>query len=887
MTTFFILLIIGIALGLLVSQGLKSYRRWQAQRLEEAYAEWRSAQRYTVLKILPPKNNEKTPLSAEQMFAALHGIFRDEALFQDQVSFELAAHGKFIHFYVYVPRHLKEFVEGQIYAQYPSVEINEVDDYAALVQAGQPVVGAELVLTKDDVYPIQTFPNFTVDPLSGITGVLGNLGDAQQLWIQVIVRPVSESWQEKGIEYVAAKRLGIKKTNQSIFLRVLSSIGRLLIDAIRSLFQPGAPAAEGGGGEASSSEDARPQLSAPEEAALKGVEAKVTKLGFETKIRLLTMADDAYSARSKIEAVTGAFKQFNSTNMNGFKASGITESQLSLQAYQQRDFTGPGMIFNTEELASIYHLPAVTVETPSIAWAGSKKGEPPSGLPFEGQVDESEVTYLGVTDFRNFKHKFGIKARDRRLHMYAIGKTGTGKSTLMQNMIVDDIHKGRGVAVVDPHGQLVADVLGQIPAHRINDVIYFNPADRDFPIGFNLLENVEPDLRNVVASGAVGIFKKLFAESWGPRLEYILRNAILALLEYPGSTLLGINRLLTDKPFRQRVVQHITDPVIRDYFENEFERYDPKFRTEAIAPIQNKVGQFLSGSTIRNIVGQPKSAINIRNLMDNGKILLLDLSIGRIGEDSSALLGALMITQIQLAAMGRADVSEDQRRDFYLYVDEFQNFATESFATILSEARKYHLNLMLTNQYIAQMPETVAAAIFGNVGTIVSFRVGPSDASGLVREFEPVFAAVDLINLDNHHIYVKMAIDGVTRPAFSATTLPPQKEPTANLEKIIEQSRQRYGKSRELIEQEIRTWSEGSRTKGSDTASGGSGRNFQGGGERGFSSPQSRTQTPQPQSGQGRASASQPANDVSWFTSDGLQLSKEVSVKPNPPKTDQ
>ena len=780
------------------------YRNWQEQQKAEAYIEWRSSQRYTVLKVLPPKNNEKTPLSAEQMFAALHGIFRENALFQDQISFELVTHDKFIHFYVHTPQHLREFVEGQIYAQYPQVEIYEVEDYAGLGDS-QPIIGGELVLTKDDVYPIQTFLNFTVDPLAGITGVLGSTGDRQQIWIQFIVKPVSESWQEKGIEFVAAKRLGLSLEKQGVFIRILGTVGRAFVDLISALFRSSSTPAEGAAVESS---DNRVQLSAPEEAALKGIETKITKLGYETKIRILVTAPDPYSARSKVEAITGAFKQFNSTNMNGFKASLLTESHELLGAYRSRQFDGVGMIMNTEELASLYHLPALTVETPNIDWAGSKKGEPPSNLPLEGVADENDVTYFGTTDFRNFKHKFGIKAIDRNLHMYTIGKTGTGKSTLLENMIIDDIHKGRGVAMVDPHGQTIEHVLDMIPAHRIKDVVYFNPADKDFPIGFNILENVNPDLRNVLASGAVGIFKKLFAESWGPRLEYILRNTVLALLEYPGSTLLGINRLLTDKAFRKKVVLHITDPVIKDYFENEYERYDPKFRTEAIAPIQNKVGQFLSSSTIRNIVGQQQSALNIRELMDSGKILLADLSIGRIGEDNTALLGALLITQIQLSAMGRANVTEDKRPNFYLFVDEFQNFATDSFAVILSEARKYHLNLTLTNQYIAQMSETVAAAIFGNVGTIISFRVGASDAAGLVKEFEPVFEAIDLVNLDNHHIYVKMAIDGVTRPAFSATTLPPQREANGNRGQIIAASRETYAASRESVEQQIRDWSE-------------------------------------------------------------------------------
>ncbi|MCL5794769.1 MAG: type IV secretory system conjugative DNA transfer family protein, partial [Patescibacteria group bacterium] len=345
------------------------------------------------------------------------------------------------------------------------------------------------------------------------------------------------------------------------------------------------------------------------------------------------------------------------------------------------------------------------------------------------------------------------------------------------------------------------------------DVIYFNPADRDFPIGFNLLESVDPDLKNIVASGVVGIFKKIFGESWGPRLEYILRNTILALLDYPNSTLLDIMKVLTEKEYRKKVVASVKDPVIKDFFVNEFEKYDPKFRTEAIAPIQNKVGQFLSSSTIRNIVGQAKSTINMEDIMNKGKILLIDLSIGRIGEDNSALLGSMLITKIQLSAMRRAIIPEDKRLDFYLYVDEFQNFVTDSFAVILSEARKYRLNLTLTNQYIAQIPEVVSNAVFGNVGTMVCFRVGAQDANFLVREVEPVFTANDLVNLDNYHIYLKMAIDGVTRPAYSATTLPPV-EPVAgqkeNRDKIIQSSREKFAQKREGVENKIQQWAQDS-----------------------------------------------------------------------------
>lgn len=764
--------------------------------------EWMSSRKFVLLQILVPKDNEKTPLAAEQMFASIHGIFRTDERFQEQVSFEIAARDKYIYLYVRVPEDLKDFVEGQIYAQYPAVEIFETPDYSQEYNQELKIASSEILLNKEDVYPIKSFKNFEVDPLSAITGVLTKIEKDEQVWIQLIIRPVSDDWQMKGVSHVSAIRAGRPTSGGAILLAF-----KIILNFFAEMFRI---AAGGGTSAESSSAQSEVKLSAPKEAALKGIEEKITKLGFAAKIRVVALSDDEYAARSKINAVAGAFKQFNTTNLNSFVQGKITNDTKSVRLYQEREFENKGFVLNIEEVASLFHLPTLAVETPNFVWAGSKKGEPPSNLPIIGSAPEEDLTVFAQTNFRHIKHKFGIKKKDRRLHFYAIGKTGTGKSVMLENMILDDIRKGRGVAVVDPHGELINHVLHFIPSNRINDVVYFDPSDREFPIGFNPLENVDPDLKNIVASGVVGIFKKIFGESWGPRLEYILRNTILALLDYPDSTLLGIMKLLIDKDYRKKVVSKVKDPVIRDFFINEFEKYEPKFRTEAIAPIQNKVGQFLSSSTIRNIVGQPKSSFNIREVMDEGKILLIDLSIGKIGEDNAALLGAMMITKIQLAAMQRANISEEKRRDFYLYVDEFQNFATDSFAIILSEARKYHLNLILTNQYIAQMLPTVANAIFGNVGTLVSFRVGSADASALLKEFEPVFTAHDLVNLDNYNIYVKMAVDGVTRPAFSAVTLPPNKViGTNNLQKIINASREHYGKSRVFVEEKIIEWSGG------------------------------------------------------------------------------
>ncbi len=422
---------------------------------------------------------------------------------------------------------------------------------------------------------------------------------------------------------------------------------------------------------------------------------------------------------------------------------------------------------------------------------------------------QEDIAFFAKTNFRSQERVFGIKTDDRRRHMYVIGKTGMGKTNLLENLVIQDIQKGHGVAFIDPHGDTAEKLIKAIPANRINDVIYFNPSDQDFPIAFNVMEKVGPEYRHLVASGLVGVFKKIWADSWGPRLEYILRNAIMALLEYPGSTLLGVTRILVDKSYRERVVEKITDPVVKSFWVDEFSKWNDRVLQEVISPIQNKVGQFLSSALIRNIVGQTVSSFDVRDAMDNRKILIMNLSKGRIGEDNSALLGAMMITKIQLAAMGRVDMPEEERADFYLYVDEFQNFATESFANILSEARKYHLNLVLANQYVTQIDEKVRDAIFGNAGTIISFRVGATDAEFLEKEFDPVFLMNDIVNLPKYHIYLKLMIDGIAGDAFSAVSLAPiQTDHTKeNEEKVIRISRERYASDKTEVEDKIRRWS--------------------------------------------------------------------------------
>jgi len=429
--------------------------------------------------------------------------------------------------------------------------------------------------------------------------------------------------------------------------------------------------------------------------------------------------------------------------------------------------------------------------------------------------NNEEITFLGLTTFRNQKRKFGIKTDDRRRHVYIIGKTGMGKTALLENMVLQDIQAGRGIGFVDPHGEAAEKLLDCIPSNRINDVVYFNPADVDYPITFNVMEKVALESRHLVASGLMGVFKKIWPDVWSARMEYILNNTILALLEYPNSTLLGINRMLADPEYRKKVVERITDPVVKSFWLNEFARYTQRYEVEATAAIQNKVGQFISNPLIRNIVGQVRSKIDVRKIMDEGKILIANLSKGRIGEDNSKLLGALLITKLQLAAMSRVDIPEEERLDFYLYVDEFQNFATESFADILSEARKYRLSLTLANQYVAQLEEMtpigkstkVRDAVFGNVGTIITFRMGAEDAEFLEKEFAPELTAEDLVNLGKYNIYTRLMVEGVATRPFSAETLPPSPSPEkSHREKIINVSRERYGLPRKIVEEKIDRW---------------------------------------------------------------------------------
>jgi len=422
-----------------------------------------------------------------------------------------------------------------------------------------------------------------------------------------------------------------------------------------------------------------------------------------------------------------------------------------------------------------------------------------------GTMNENHIT-IGEREGWGERLRFGISAEDERQHIYIVGKTGTGKTTLLRNLILQHIALGHGVGLIDPHGDLAEEILNHIPSHRADHLVYFNPGDLEFPVGLNVLANIEPDKRHLVASGIVGAFKGIWRDSWGPRLEYILYNAVAALLDCKNETLLGVNRLLTDAEFRGIVVRQIKDPFIKAFWEEEYENYDERFRNEAIAPIQNKIGQFLLNPVVRNILGQVKTKVDIPFVMDNGRIFIANLSKGKIGNDKANLLGSLLTTQFQLGAMVRADRSESQRLDFILLIDEFQNFSTDAFASILAEARKYRLCLLLSHQYIDQLPLSIRQSVFGNVGTFIAFRIGYSDAEIMEKEFGNAFSASTLAELERYEAVVKLLENGSNRQPFRAKMLPPLEYPTGRKENLIRQSRARFAVPRAVIEDKLNRW---------------------------------------------------------------------------------
>jgi hypothetical protein len=757
------------------------------------------------IKVVKPTLDQRVdiqsdPLAAEQLFSVIHGILK-EGVENNIFSFEIVVTNQKIKFVVVTPRILENHITSQIYAQYPLAQITKFEDYALEISNYSNIKAGALVLGKDQSIPILTFRDFEIDPLSAITSALGQVKENEGLAIQLIAKPVPDTWQISGYDYISKIKKKESSQKNSSFIRLLFfGFTEIFLHFFRTIL--GISKIEDS---PKSAAPAITALSQSEEALVKGIENKLTRMGFGCYIRVISYANEAFDCEQNYNSCMATFKQFSRASLNGFVEIKQTNLSSFIDDFTSRRISSENSyILNTEELASIYHLPSSSVENPNISWAPIKLTEIPEDLPTTNCVK------IGKTSYRGRVVEFGIKeGPDRLRHMYMIGKTGAGKTSLFQSMIIQDILHGNGVGVIDPHGDLIKDVLQYIPEERIKDVILIDPSDLEKPVGINVMELFEGENLDKVTSDMVNAFKSIFAESWGPRLEYILRNTISAMLQVPGTTILGIKRMLADDDYRKFILSALSDVAIKDYFEKEFAAFKqkPKLVTESISPIQNKIGPFETIKSVRNILCQKNSTINFRQAMDSKKIILINLSKGLAGEDVLRLFGALIVSRMQSAVMSRANIPTEQRVPFYLYIDEFQNFTTDTFEEILSESRKYGLGLYLTNQLIGQLSDKLRDTVFGNVGTIVSYLVGPLDAS-VLKDIFPPFTENDLISLPRFNIITSLMVDGASTKPFNAEILKPWEtfSKTGNEQAAIDYSRNTYGAERMLIETNIEKW---------------------------------------------------------------------------------
>jgi len=697
-----------------------------------------------VLFVKIPPDNDQKEQAMEEFLKALHRVLPNNT----HVSLEMVSNNQFLRFYIIIPKEFRGILESQLYAQYPHAEIEEQEDYLQGFGAGSAI--EELFLKRSSVYPINTYHNLKENLLKNLSAILSKTESGETVIVQLALKKVGSKFWNRNF---SAFRYGLSSGSSS-------------------------PA-----------------------------NAKLSRDLYMGKLRVAYVSSDKFLSENKLKTLLGLYKlvkgPFNELRKKKFSFSKISPLAFSARVFQNGDLWAP------EELATLYHFPYSGSVVSNVVQSTSRRAPAPDILPREGLVDPKEVSFIGETNFRNDNYKFGIKRIDRRRHMYVVGKTGSGKSRLLELLLISDIQNGAGCCLLDPHGDLADELLMFVPKERINDVVYVNPTDRDFPIGFNPLEPVENfEERQHLSRFLISIFKKLFAENWNARMEHLIRYITLALLETPDSNVLGITRMLSDTNFRQRVIKQIQDPVVKGFWTNEFSTSNEQFISAAAVPIINKVGQFISNPIVRNMVGQRKNMLDFEKFMNEGKIVIINLSKGKLGEENAALLGSMFITKIQQAALARAKFAEEERRDFYFYVDEFQNFATDAFSSILSEARKYHLDLTIAHQYIAQLPEDVKATAFGNVGTIITFAIGGDDAAYLAKEFAPVFTPDDMINLNTREMYIKMSIDGKLSPPFSARTIDVPKPQFDHSVSIVNHSRMTYGKNRVSVENEIRRWAD-------------------------------------------------------------------------------
>ncbi len=726
---------------------------------------------YTLMQIATPRDNETKIDAAEQMFSSLHamhhGGYWSFLKPQDHLSFEIVAKREDIRFYIAAPKKFIDLVEKQIHGSYPGADIKIVDEYNIFTENGK-VAFAALIPKNSDYLPIRVYRDLPIDPLSSITSVLAKMAEGDGAAIQILVQPADSKWSGLGRSYIS-------KTKKN----------------------------EANPEKASFKVDAK---------TLESIEQKVSKPGFNTVIRLVVNASTKEAADAHLENLLTSFHQYTSDH-NHFSKVKHPMKKFFMIDFIYRYFPMVNLPFfkqygvlNSDELATIYHLPNKSIETPHIFWLNAKRAPAPMQIPSEGM-------FIGISRYRGMDRKIFIGDDDRRRHMYIIGKTGTGKSQMLEELAIQDVKAGKGLAVIDPHGDLIDGILARIPPERAEDVIYFDPSDGERPMGINMIESHSEQEMHFVATSIVGLMYKLFDPQKtgiiGPRFEHAVRNAILTVLQgMDNGTFIEVVQVLQRPDFVQELLPRVSDPIIRRYWTDQIAQTADFHKSEVLDYIVSKFGRFITNKLMRNIIGQSTSTLNFRKVMDEGKILLINLAKGKLGEENSNFLGLILVPKILIAAMSRQNIPEEKRRDFYLYVDEFQNFATPDFAQILSEARKYRLNLIVANQFIGQMEEEVKNAVFGNVGTLVTFRIGVTDANYLQHEFTPVFNEVDLINIDKFNAYVKTIVKNEPVKPFSLdltkdmSSVMNEKNPQV-ASAIVQLSRLKYGQARELVEAEI------------------------------------------------------------------------------------
>jgi len=750
-------------------------------------------------------------------FEAIHSIHSGDYIRkitgQDFFSCEYVILDGELQFFIVVPGHLKSLMEKQITAFYPDVFIEQVEDYNIFRQ-GYKATGMYIKLKKPYMYPIRTYQFVGSDPFNNIANTLSKIAPDEGAAIQIMLRPMSDGWQEKGRKVAQDLFAGKKSKTLLQKLNIFSWIATFL----RILTQ-GAESEKFT--ENMDTNKGMTRTTPLMDEQVKLMETKNVKIGYETVIRVIGSSKSMYKARQIATEIKDSFAQYNAPNNNSFEKTKYFSRNGLLKGFILRDIkrdwlkriTDPRkMILCSDEIASIFHFPNIKYnKSPVIKWQQFKIAPGPHNLPVKGM-------FLGNNVYRGEIRPVNMKKDDRRRHFYMIGKSGTGKSTILRTMIKQDI-KDQGVCLIDPHGDLVESVMPHVPRKRADDVIVFDPGDLGRPMGLNILEAYTSDEKEFMSQEALAIFIKLFGEEiMGPRLQHYFRNGCLTLMEddEEGATLIDLPRLFTDDSWQRYKVNKVKNPVVRSFWEKEMASTGAREKQEMIPYFSAKFGPFVTNAQIRNIIGQTKSGFDFRKVMDEGKILLCNLSKGKLGDLNAQLLGMIMVSKLQMGAMGRVDTPEDERKDFYMYVDEFQNFVTDSFASILSEARKYRLNLIIAHQYISQITKmhgggkgthednTIRDAVFGNVGSMMCFKIGAQDAEYMAKEFAPVFSEQDLINIANYQAYIKLNIDNATSRAFSMTTVyDPDKGDLKAAEAYKQLSRLKYAREKDFVEREI------------------------------------------------------------------------------------